>query len=435
MNYILVMTLSGSCMFFLYLFQKHTIGRYLPKRWQYLFLKAVMLYYLIPLPYLAVLYRKIIKALFPTPFTGFRYFHDGKLLYRAENYFGISDGYQRRLAAAGLWCLATGIIFAAQFIRYRKTSREILKHGNTEIPAEDTDTLKIQKKRLHVRKNVLLCLCNEKNITFTMGIRKPVIVCSLPENPQEKEMLLGHELMHVKRSDTFWKMAESIVLGIHWFNPVAYHFRREFDFVCETSCDELTLEGYSDENRLQYASMLVERSVRKDADRVWGTALSKNGTKLYERIEWIMKCGKEKKQLNGILSALLVCALVLLNSITVLAYEEVSVVPAVFVEDMKSIRMSDVEFTPTGEIDSFTDIVLYDEQFVDENGNIYPVNEKAHTYANCNHTYISGTYKQHNKNSDGSCTMTYYESQYCTKCGNCIIGKQISQATFTQCVH
>lgn len=268
-----------------------------------------------------------------------------------------------------------------------------------------------------------------------MGIRKPVIVCSLPEDSLEKEMLLGHELMHVKRSDTFWKMAESIVLGIHWFNPIAYYFRREFDSICETSCDELTLEGYSHENRLKYASMLVERAVQKNIDQIWGTALSKNGTKIYERIASIMEYGKEKKKLNGIISALLICLFVIMNSVTVLAYEEVSVVPAVFVGDMNSTKMSDVEFTPIGETDSFTDIVLYDEQFVDESGNIYPVKEKADTYAICNHTYISGVYKQHKKSNNGSCTMTYYESQYCTKCGNCILGQQISQASFTQCVH
>lgn len=148
-----------------------------------------------------------------------------------------------------------------------------------------------------------------------------------------------------------------------------------------------------------------------------------------------MENGKGKKKLNGIISALLVCAFVMLNSITTLAYEEVAVVPIAFVEGMESARMSDVEFTPIGGTDSFTDIILYDEQFVDENGNIYPIHKKTDTYANCNHTYISGVYKQHNKNSDGSCTMTYYESQYCTKCGNCILGKQISQASFTQCVH
>ena len=435
MNYILVMTLSGSCMFFLYLFHKYTIGKYLSKRRQYLFLKAVMLYYLLPLPYVAVLYRKIIKSVFPTPFSGFRYFHNAKILYRSENYLGISDGYQRRLAAAGLWFLIAGVIFIIQFIRYRKISREILKYGEMKISEEDMGTLEMQKKRLHIRKNVLLCLCNEKNITFTMGIRKPVIVCSFPKDSLEKEMLLRHELMHVKRSDTFCKMAESIVLGIHWFNPIAYYFRREFDSICETSCDELTLEGYSHENRLKYASMLVERAVQKNIDQIWGTALSKNGTKIYERIASIMEYGKEKKKLNGIISALLICLFVIMNSVTVLAYEEVSVVPAVFVGDMNSTKMSDVEFTPIGETDSFTDIVLYDEQFVDESGNIYPVKEKADTYAICNHTYISGVYKQHKKSNNGSCTMTYYESQYCTKCGNCILGQQISQASFTQCVH
>lgn len=435
MNYILVMTLSGSCMFFLYLFQKYTVGKYLPKRWQYFFLKTVMLYYLLPLPYLAALYRKIIKTVFPTPFTGFRYFHDRKVLYRAGNYFGISDGYQRRLAAAGLWCLIAGIMFTVQFIRYHKTSREILKHGNMEIPAEDLDTLKTLKKRFHIRKNVLLCLCSEKNITFTMGIRKPVIVCSLPEDSQEKELLLAHELVHVKRSDTFWKMTESIVLSIHWFNPIAYYFQREFDFVCETSCDELTLEECSDESRLKYASMLVERSVRRKIGQIWSIALSKDGAKIYERIELMMEYGKEKKKLNGILSALLVCTLVMLNSITVLAYEEVSVVPAVFVEDMKSGDQLDVAFTPIGENLVFTDIILYDEQFVDEDGNIYPINEKMDAYANCSHTYINGIAEKHNKKSDGSCTMTYYESQYCTKCGNCIWGKQIGVSSFVKCLH
>lgn len=435
MNYILVMTLSGSCMFFLYLFQKYTIGKHLSKHWQYLFLKAVMLYYLIPLPYLAVWYRKLIKAAFPKPFSGFRYFHGEKVLYRAGHYFAISDGYRRRLAAAVLWCLIAGILFAVQFIRYIRLRREILKHGNTGISAEDTATLEMQRKRFHVRKNVLLCICDDKHITFTMGIRKPVIICSLPEDSSEKEMLLGHELVHIKRSDIFWKMAESIVLGLHWFNPMIYWFRREFESVCEISCDELAIAGYSEEEHLQYAAMLAKRAVRKDVDKVWGKALSKKGNKIMERIEFIMEYGKGKKKLNGIASALLVCAFVMLNSITVLAYEEVSVALVPSAEEIMENKTLDIAITPIEEPYTFIDAVLYDEQFVDEDGNIYPVGGKTNTYANCNHTYKAGKYEKHEKKNDGSCTITYYESQYCTKCGNYTLGKQVGISSFLQCFH
>lgn len=79
MNYILVMTMSGNGMLLLYYIQKYTWGKCLSKQWQYFFLKAVMVYYMLPMPFIGLVYREVIRNIFPSsPSKHFHYYHDEK---------------------------------------------------------------------------------------------------------------------------------------------------------------------------------------------------------------------------------------------------------------------------------------------------------------------------------------------------------------------
>ncbi|MDE7246922.1 MAG: hypothetical protein K2N43_03450, partial [Lachnospiraceae bacterium] len=86
------------------------------------------------------------------------------------------------------------------------------------------------------------------------------------------------------------------------------------------------------------------------------------------------------------------------------------------------------------EVEIETDEILYDRQFTDEEGNIYPVPE-AVPQRGCDHTYESGKETRHNKNSDGSCVVTAYKAQRCTKCGTVKLGDYISSTHYAVCPH
>lgn len=81
--------------------------------------------------------------------------------------------------------------------------------------------------------------------------------------------------------------------------------------------------------------------------------------------------------------------------------------------------------------------IRYDYQFIDEEGNIYPISEEPSesVYRACSHTYSSGTISKHEKNSNGGCVVKTYKAQRCTKCGDTIWGEHISSATYNVCPH
>ena len=65
MEYLLVMSLSGSAMMGIYLLLKRLLRDEVSTRLYYLVAKAAVLFYLIPFPFLKGWYREIIRAVLP----------------------------------------------------------------------------------------------------------------------------------------------------------------------------------------------------------------------------------------------------------------------------------------------------------------------------------------------------------------------------------
>ena len=80
--------------------------------------------------------------------------------------------------------------------------------------------------------------------------------------------------------------------------------------------------------------------------------------------------------------------------------------------------------------------VVYEMQFADVEGNIYPVySDEESPYASCSHNYVSGTYQEHIKYSSGNCMIVQYNAVRCTKCSSVQIGKEIARTIYQECPH
>lgn len=442
MNYILVMTMSGNCMLLLYFIQKYTWGKYLSKQWQYFFLKAVMVYYMLPIPYIGSVYREAIRYIFPSPPSGyFHYYHDEKVLFRVGNSYVLNSGYQHRLLVIGVWFLIPFLILGIQLIRYGKACKEMKRCGSFDKKAENMAVLEKLKEKRRVKRKVALCLYDRENTAFTVGTITPVIVCSLPEDTVEKEMLLEHELVHIKRMDIVWKIMGTYVKILHCFNPFVYLFLNEFGRICEESCDEEVVKEREEKECRKYALMLVNHSASRKQAAGWRMAMSekkltKSGERILERTKMIMNSKSRKNKWSSFVSVLVIGAMVILNSLTALAYEEVKIAPLNLEEELKEDMVIDIDIFPDDGRGRGTETVLYNEQFIDEEGNIYCINEdRKNTDAICKHAYISGKYQGHVKNTNGGCTVTQHEGQYCNACGECISGDIIWILSNEECPH
>lgn len=110
-------------------------------------------------------------------------------------------------------------------------------------------------------------------------------------------------------------------------------------------------------------------------------------------------------------------------------------------EVMEVLGKDTITFIPDGEDGSELkgDVpeIIYDRQFVDAEGNIYPYSdeETVTTYRSCSHDFVSGTVIDHEKKSNGGCEVKEYRAQRCSKCGYVIRGEQISSHAYTVCPH
>ncbi len=77
---------------------------------------------------------------------------------------------------------------------------------------------------------------------FTQGVRRPVVY--LPHglearlSAREMDLVIGHELMHVRRGDAVWRPFERSIADLLWFNPFAWFIRDELERARELACDE-----------------------------------------------------------------------------------------------------------------------------------------------------------------------------------------------------
>lgn len=77
-------------------------------------------------------------------------------------------------------------------------------------------------------------------------------------DPLEQDLALAHELGHHARGDLLANWVALVMLGLHWFNPVAWRAYRAFRADQEMACDALVLAGRARELRAAYGRAIVK---------------------------------------------------------------------------------------------------------------------------------------------------------------------------------
>ncbi|MDO4482703.1 MAG: M56 family metallopeptidase [Bacillota bacterium] len=120
------------------------------------------------------------------------------------------------------------------------------------------------------------------------GMFRPVAAIG-EENTDIAEMIILHELVHIKRKDNLKKAFAHLALAVHWFNPVMWTAVR---FMCrdiEMACDEKAVRVLGAEGRKQYAGIIL-RCARVYSGNPAASYFGESP--VYERIKHIMAGGK-----------------------------------------------------------------------------------------------------------------------------------------------
>jgi len=98
---------------------------------------------------------------------------------------------------------------------------------------------------------------------FVCGFIKPRIYLPLRITGREREYILRHEQVHIKRLDYLIKPLAYFALVIHWFNPLIWLCFSLFTKDMEMSCDERVVETAETGEVASYSSSLLALAAQK----------------------------------------------------------------------------------------------------------------------------------------------------------------------------
>ena len=160
-------------------------------------------------------------------------------------------------ALLGLWLFGTWLVFT---VRLHKSRRFLGRHGRTRIYISST-----------VKSP---CLA---------GLVPAVYLTEDVLQTNSTELILRHELTHLRHLDFLWSFCRTAAVIAYWWNPFIWLAAICSKRDAELACDEAVAAGLSDAQRLVYARAILAQAPRKAA------ALSLAGPPVKERILFLTK--------------------------------------------------------------------------------------------------------------------------------------------------
>ncbi len=113
--------------------------------------------------------------------------------------------------------------------------------------------------RLQLTEHVALRKSEYVAVPMTWGVFNPVVL--LPQDADEwsaelRQVVLLHEMAHIKRRDCLTQLLAQFVCALYWFNPLVWVAARRLRVERELACDDYVLEVGT--RASDYASCLVE---------------------------------------------------------------------------------------------------------------------------------------------------------------------------------
>ena len=148
---------------------------------------------------------------------------------------------------------------------------------------------------------------------FFRSIR--VVLPRLDYSPEDLDLILRHELIHIGRRDCSAKFFLTFCTALCWFNPFVWLAMANSADDMELSCDETVLLKADERKRRQYASLLLETS---GDERGFTTCLSASASAMRYRLKNVVH--PQKRLSGGLLAGLLFFVLMMTSGYTALSY-------------------------------------------------------------------------------------------------------------------
>jgi beta-lactamase regulating signal transducer with metallopeptidase domain len=151
-----------------------------------------------------------------------------------------------------LWAGGAAVFLLWQWQRYRAFLAQVYAEARPGYPGDYRDIPVIESRGV--------------DGPLAVGLAEPRIVVPFDFLSRyrlaEQELALAHEWIHHRRGDLWWNVVALVLLGLNWFNPIAWIAFRAFRADQELACDARVLAGAPETLRHAYGLALVKSASR-----------------------------------------------------------------------------------------------------------------------------------------------------------------------------
>lgn len=112
------------------------------------------------------------------------------------------------------------------------------------VDAQWHSLLQTAQRKLAIRRRIRLHQSDESLVPLTWGALRPVLLVPAAAHDwsaERRELVLLHELAHVRRWDWLTQLLAHLACALFWFNPLAWFAARQMRIERERACDDLVL--------------------------------------------------------------------------------------------------------------------------------------------------------------------------------------------------
>lgn len=157
--------------------------------------------------------------------------------------------------------LVCAILLAAYFaVGYARMVRRF--RGTRLAPQPSIDAL---LDRFRFSRDPHICVSNSRRAPLTFGVFRPTVLLpeDLPVGDAQFQLVLAHELAHIRRKDCLRKLLLTVCLCLYWWNPLVWMTVWLANRDMELACDEAVLRALGSDCRKAYALTLLDMAQRK----------------------------------------------------------------------------------------------------------------------------------------------------------------------------
>jgi len=213
-----------------------------------------------------------------------------------------------------IWMLGVLALSLYHLVGWRK-ARKLIRHGIAEVPPEWAGRFKRLCHELKIDRAIRLAASSLVRVPCVVGWLKPVVLVPLSSftglEAKELELILLHELAHIRRCDVLVSYAQTVAEILFFFNPAVWWISRQIRIERENCCDDTAVACCGD--RVRYARALTNLEELRTVSTSFAAAA--DGTPLSGRVRRLLGLSAPRSQSHnmGVAGIFLLTALLALS--------------------------------------------------------------------------------------------------------------------------